>query len=124
MARMNSFIILLLTFNIQAGGDMRVDQIYKVLTLDQYTVLKESGDFTGAPVDIADGYIHMSTNDQYKGVIERYFAGVRPIYIVAFEYVDYEKNVKWEVASNGEEFPHIYNVSLKAHNIASVEEIE
>jgi len=36
---------------------------YKVLTGEQLASL-ESGSFAGAPVDLADGYIHLSTAAQ------------------------------------------------------------
>ena len=36
---------------------------YKVLTNEQFSAL-QAGSFAGAPVDIADGYIHLSTAAQ------------------------------------------------------------
>ncbi|MGN6498239.1 MAG: DUF952 domain-containing protein, partial [Tsuneonella sp.] len=37
---------------------------YKVLTADQLEVLESEAIFAGAPVDLADGYIHLSTSSQ------------------------------------------------------------
>lgn len=37
---------------------------YKILTAEQYDQFKADGVFKGAPIDLQDGYIHMSTRDQ------------------------------------------------------------
>ena len=37
---------------------------YKILTRAQFDQLKADGVFHGAPVDLQDGYIHMSTREQ------------------------------------------------------------
>ncbi len=37
---------------------------YKVLTATQMAQLEADGVFKGAPVDLADGYIHLSTEAQ------------------------------------------------------------
>jgi hypothetical protein len=34
--------------------------IYKILTIDQWTSFQESGVFAGNPLDVDDGYVHMS----------------------------------------------------------------
>ena len=38
--------------------------IYKIFTADQWTALEAAGETAGAPVDLADGYIHFSTAAQ------------------------------------------------------------
>ena len=48
---------------------MRPSAAYKVLTEAQMKAL-ETGAFTGAPVDLADGYIHLSTANQLAGTID------------------------------------------------------
>jgi hypothetical protein len=48
---------------------------YKVLTADQFAILERDGCFAGAPVDLADGYIHLSTAAQLAQTIDRHFAG-------------------------------------------------
>ena len=48
---------------------------YKVLTADQMLALEHEGSFAGAPVDLADGYIHLSTAEQLGETLARHFAG-------------------------------------------------
>ena len=47
---------------------------FKVLTRAQWSVFRETGVFAGAPVDIADGYIHLSARDQVAETVAKYFA--------------------------------------------------
>ena len=48
---------------------------YKVLTAGQMEALERDGTFAGAPVDLEDGYIHLSTAAQLTGTVETHFAG-------------------------------------------------
>ena len=48
---------------------------YKVLTGDQMAQLEKEGTFTGAPVDVEDGYIHLSTAEQLDETVSKHFAG-------------------------------------------------
>ena len=48
---------------------------YKVLTGDQMAALERDGTFAGAPVDLADGYVHLSTAGQLTETVDKHFAG-------------------------------------------------
>ena len=41
---------------------------YKVLTAAEMAALEHEGSFAGAPVDLADGFIHLSTAEQLDEV--------------------------------------------------------
>jgi uncharacterized protein (DUF952 family) len=47
---------------------------YKVLTTEQWAALS-AATFQGAPIDIADGFIHLSTAAQLTETVDRHFAG-------------------------------------------------
>ena len=52
---------------------------YKILTSDQWAQFQADGVFHGAPVDLADGYIHLSAAEQVQGTLDKHFArSVRP----------------------------------------------
>jgi hypothetical protein len=53
---------------------------YKVLTAGQRAEL-ETGTFAGAPIDLADGYIHMSTADQVTETVNKHFAGQSDLHV-------------------------------------------
>jgi uncharacterized protein (DUF952 family) len=85
---------------------------YKVLTADQLNVLEHEGSFAGAPVDRADGYIHLSTADQLAGTVEKHFAGQSDLQLAAVDLEALGDAVKWEESRGGALFPHIYGVPL------------
>ena len=46
------------------GKPVADDMAYKILTAHQWDALERDGSFAGAPVDLADGYVHLSTAAQ------------------------------------------------------------
>lgn len=81
---------------------------YKVLTAPQLDELLEHGVFGGAPVDLADGYIHMSAADQVQGTADKHFAGQSDLFIAAVDLDVLGDAVRWEVSRGGALFPHLY----------------
>lgn len=81
---------------------------YKVLTSEQLGILERDGRFDGAPVDLEDGFIHLSTAEQLAGTIEKHFAGQDDLEIVAVDLEALGEVVKWEESRGGALFPHIY----------------
>ena len=68
------------------------------------------GVFTGAPVDLADGYIHMSTADQLEETLAKHFAGQENLVIAEIALPALGETVRWEESRGGQLFPHIYGV--------------
>ncbi|MCW1383498.1 DUF952 domain-containing protein [Novosphingobium sp. KCTC 2891] len=81
---------------------------YKVLTAPQMVELEEAGTFKGAPVDLADGYIHLSTAAQLAETVDKHFAGQDDLHIVTVDLDVLGDAVKWEPSRGGQLFPHIY----------------
>ncbi|MES2303161.1 MAG: DUF952 domain-containing protein [Pseudomonadota bacterium] len=81
---------------------------YKVLTGPQMTQLEQAGVSKGAPVDLADGYIHLSTEAQLTETVDKHFAGQDDLHVVAVDLVALGDAVKWEPSRGGQLFPHIY----------------
>jgi uncharacterized protein (DUF952 family) len=79
---------------------------YKILTADQMAEL-EKGSFAGAPIDIQDGYIHLSTADQTVETLEKHFAGQTGLWIAAVDLEALGDAIKWEPSRGGQLFPHI-----------------
>lgn len=86
--------------------------IFKVLTAPQWEQFESTGSYAGTPIDLQDGFIHLSIKEQVEGVISRYYSGQRPLYIVEFSINAFGDAVRWELASNGEKFPHVYGRAL------------
>ena len=81
---------------------------YKVLTAGQMSALEKEGSFAGAPVDLADGYIHLSTAAQLQETIDKHFAGQGNLWLAAVDLDALADSVKWEPSRGGQLFPHIY----------------
>lgn len=81
---------------------------YKILTASQWAQFEADGIFLGAPVDLADGYIHLSADDQLQGTIDKHFAGTSGLMIAEVDLAALGDAVKWEVSRGGALFPHIY----------------
>ncbi|PZU60103.1 MAG: DUF952 domain-containing protein [Sphingobium sp.] len=81
---------------------------YKILTRAQWESLRAEGRFAGAPVDIADGYIHMSTRAQAAETAAKHFAGQDDLILAMVDLAALGDGVKWEPSRGGQLFPHLY----------------
>jgi beta-hydroxylase len=81
---------------------------YKILTADQWAQFEADGVFRGAPVDLADGYIHLSAADQLQGTLDKHFVGQSGLVIAEVNLTALGETVKWEVSRGNALFPHIY----------------
>ena len=81
---------------------------YKVLLGSEMEALEADGRFLGAPVDLADGYIHMSTASQLDETVTRHFVGKDDLHIVAVDLSALGSALKWEPSRGGALFPHLY----------------
>lgn len=81
---------------------------YKILTADQWAQFQADGVFHGAPVDLADGYIHLSAADQLQGTLDKHFAQATGLVIAEVDLAALGESVKWEVSRGDALFPHIY----------------
>jgi uncharacterized protein (DUF952 family) len=85
---------------------------YKVLTADEMAALERDRRFAGAPVDLADGYIHLSTADQLTETVDKHFAGQDGLHVVAVDLGSFGESLKWEESRGGQLFPHLYGALL------------
>jgi uncharacterized protein (DUF952 family) len=80
---------------------------YKILTEAEFSDL-QAGRFVGAPIDIADGYIHLSTAEQVAETLARHFAGQQDLVIAAVDLNALGAKIRWEMSRGGALFPHLY----------------
>ena len=85
---------------------------YKILTAEQYDQFKADGVFKGAPVDLADGYIHLSTRDQAAETVAKHFAGQDRLVMVMVDLAPFGEAIRWEPSRGGDLFPHLYRPLL------------
>lgn len=82
--------------------------IYKVIDRDVWAAAKAAGEFTGAEIDIKDGYIHFSTADQAVETVQKHFAGQDNLLLLSVSTADMGDDLKWEKSRNDDLFPHLY----------------
>lgn len=83
-------------------------QIYKVLRQAEWAELKSAGLTDGAPVDVADGYVHFSTAAQLPETLRKRFSGEPELMLLACEADSMGQNLRWERSRGGDLFPHLY----------------
>jgi uncharacterized protein (DUF952 family) len=76
------------------------------------------GTFQGAPIDIADGFIHLSTEAQLTETVDRHFAGQKDLFIAAIDLKLLGDSVRWEPSRHGQLFPHLYGSLTRAAVLA------
>jgi uncharacterized protein (DUF952 family) len=82
--------------------------IYKISDVALWNEAKRMGVFTGAPVDIADGFIHFSTAAQAAETAARHFAGRGDLVLVAVDTHALGADLRHEPSRGGALFPHLY----------------
>ncbi|MBB1490670.1 MULTISPECIES: DUF952 domain-containing protein [unclassified Paracoccus (in: a-proteobacteria)] len=82
--------------------------IYKVLRADEWVALQAEGRSAGAPVDVADGYIHFSTAEQLATTLAKHFAGEENLALLACNAEALAPDLRWEPSRSRALFPHLY----------------
>ncbi|MFC3694848.1 DUF952 domain-containing protein [Chenggangzhangella methanolivorans] len=82
--------------------------IYKIAPAALWEAAARAGTFDGAPVDLADGYIHFSTADQLGETAAKHFADQNDLVLIAVATAPLGDALKWEPSRGGALFPHLY----------------
>lgn len=93
--------------------------IYKIAPVELWREAEEAGVFTGAPVDLADGYIHFSTAEQTRETAAKHFAGQSDLVLAIIDADALGDALKWEPSRGGALFPHLYR-ALRMDEVTSV----
>jgi uncharacterized protein (DUF952 family) len=97
-----------------------MSRAFKILTRDQWAELAGSGAFDGAPIDLSDGYIHLSTDAQWRETAQKHFAGQSDLVLAEIN-LDTLGDVRWEPSRGGDLFPHVYGAPLTLAAVRSAE---
>jgi uncharacterized protein (DUF952 family) len=85
-----------------------MSKAYKILTAGQWAAWQGRGAFSGAPIDLDDGYIHLSTAEQVAETAEKHFAGLSDLVLAEVDLDLLGDIVHWEESRGGQLFPHVY----------------
>ena len=88
--------------------------VYKIVDRGAWEKARAEGRFEGAPVDLADGYVHLSTGAQVRETAAKHFAGQEGLILAAFEAEALGGALRWEPSRGGDLFPHLYRALVPA----------
>lgn len=83
--------------------------IFKIVPKSLWEEAIAAGVFKGAPVDLADGFIHFSSTEQVQETASKHFAGQSELLLAAFNAASFGDTLKWEESRGGALFPHLYD---------------
>jgi uncharacterized protein (DUF952 family) len=89
-------------------GMNRAMLIFKIFRRPEWDALKANGQTLGAPVDLADGFVHFSGQAQLAETAAKYFAAESDLVLVACDSARLGAALKWEPSRGGALFPHLY----------------
>ncbi len=82
--------------------------IYKIFRADEWAALERDGQTTGAPIDVQDGFIHLSGGDQVRETAALYFTDASDLVLVACNTDVFGDALEWETSRGGAKFPHVF----------------
>ncbi|MEM9430324.1 MAG: DUF952 domain-containing protein [Pseudomonadota bacterium] len=85
---------------------------YKILRAAEWAAIEAAGRTDGVPIDLADGFIHLSAADQVEETAAKHFAEAEGLWLLAVEADD----LTWEPSRGGALFPHLYR-PLEARDV-------
>jgi uncharacterized protein (DUF952 family) len=82
--------------------------VFKIATDHEWSNAIASGIYEGSADDHRDGFIHLSSQHQLRGTLEKHFKGKGDLVLIAFEASTLAPDIKWEQSRDGDLFPHVY----------------
>ncbi len=82
--------------------------IYKILPAEAWRQALRKGWFDGSPLDLQDGYIHLSTAEQAQETARKHFHGQDGLVLVRLDLEALGEAIRWEASRGGQLFPHHY----------------
>jgi uncharacterized protein (DUF952 family) len=82
--------------------------IYKIFRPSEWDELCQNGTTLGAPIDVADGYVHFSTAEQVRETAAKHFAGAGDLVLLACDVDALGADLTWEISRGDALFPHLY----------------
>ena len=95
--------------------------IYHITTLAAWTTQQASDEYTTESLN-QEGFIHCSTKEQVKATLERYYSNQKDLLLLHINSSGLLAELKFELATNGELFPHVFG-KLNKSAIVEIEKL-
>ena len=96
--------------------------IYKIISRTEWAAACAVGEFVGAEIDLADGFIHFSAAEQVRETANKHFTGRSDLLLLSVDCDRLGDAVKWEPSRGGDLFPHLYDM-LQVADVMQVDEM-
>lgn len=83
-------------------------KVYKIVPEALWRSAESVGKFEGSAADLADGFIHFSTEAQAPETAAKHFAGQHDLLLVEVDSAALGTALRWEPSRGGALFPHLY----------------
>ncbi len=87
--------------------DNNFDIIYKIFRGDEWAIFTQQKIFYGSHDDKRDGFIHLSTQAQLRGTLDKHYTQGAPLILAAVR-TEGLVGLKYETSRGGAQFPHLY----------------
>lgn len=83
--------------------------VYKILDAENWAAAEKVG-YPSTPLDVGDGYVHLSTRGQVGQTLALYYKKAQSVRLLEYALADLSEadELKWEPSRGGELFPHLY----------------
>ena len=94
-------------------------KVYRIIHREVWETVEEA--IPLAPIDVQDGYIHLSTFESVLETANLYFSTDKVLVVLVFDSDCFGSKLKWEyVESRGMNFPHVYDDCLRKGDVSEV----
>ena len=90
--------------------------VFKLLRAAEWAAFATQGRLAGSPLDLADGFVHLSTAAQVEETARRHFSGEEGLMLVALDEARLALDLAWAPSRGGALFPHLYR-ELRADDV-------
>ncbi|MBL0967571.1 MAG: DUF952 domain-containing protein [Brevundimonas sp.] len=81
---------------------------YKLADLAEWEAARASGAYAGSALDLADGFIHLSTGSQLVETARKHYPGRKDLVLAEVDLSVLGDTLKFEPSRGGDLFPHVY----------------
>lgn len=85
-----------------------MDAVFKICGAAQWERCVADGVLPGSPVDVRDGFVHLSSRAQVAETAALHFAGRDDLWLLAVDVAALGDALRWETSRGGASFPHLY----------------
>ncbi len=93
--------------------------IYKIEDKVIWQAAMALGQYKGAPIDLADGFIHFSTAQQTRETAAKHFTRREGLILAVIDQEQLGSDLKWEISRGEQLFPHLYGTLDMSRVIAT-----